>query len=180
MYDLTGFCLEENLDVYTHWRGSYLLPVSRRTKFPAIFRFEVEIVSTAPAQAWIPRRAHEAAHEGVEGQNWLDVWTKTWRKTKHCQTASVLLEIKHQIGLSHSFPTLLFGFQARLSKAGLSAEGCLEKADLVERLLGQWDSEKRDFAASRHPSSWFLLLAKKLIDQTCNPEKTSIPKGATM
>lgn len=56
---------------------------------------------------------------------------------KHCQTAPVFMEIKHQIGLSHSFPTLLFGFQARLSKAGLSAEGCLEKADLVERLLGQ-------------------------------------------
>ena len=37
--------------------------------------------------------------------------TKTWRKTKHCQTAPILLEIKHQVRLSNSFPTLFLAFR---------------------------------------------------------------------
>eukprot|EP00434_Breviolum_minutum_P010799 symbB.v1.2.009524.t4/scaffold606.1/size182035/14 len=56
---------------------------------------------------------------------------------------------RHKLGLNETEATMkpesrdelmkqpMKELKARLSKAGLSAEGCLEKADLVERLLGQ-------------------------------------------
>ena len=116
MYNLKGFSLEENLkdlECVHALKGALPSPcISKKQnsqEFPMFFLgFEAQIVSTAPTQAWIPRWAHEAAHEGVEGQNWLEVWTKTWRK-KHCQTASFLHS--SSIRLSHSFPLLFLAFR---------------------------------------------------------------------
>ena len=108
MYNLKGFSLEENLkDLECVHALKGVLPspgISKKQnsqEFPMFFLgFEAEIVSTAPTEAWIPRWAHEAAHEGVEGQNWLEVWTKTWRKKMK----------KNIVKLPHSCIQAILGF----------------------------------------------------------------------